>query len=122
VAARLPAADAQGMFESGIGPGKRSDRFGTWALVMFLFLFLPFFGYGPFAPFAYGVFALIPASIGAFATIGAVACGLVGIVSEESDQRRAAFQGLLKAAPPALIGGWYTLVLWALMAGDWNLG
>ena len=27
------------MFEAGIGPGVRSDRFGTWALITFLFVF-----------------------------------------------------------------------------------
>jgi hypothetical protein len=33
------------MFESGIGPGVRSDRFGTWALILFLALFAPSVGF-----------------------------------------------------------------------------
>ena len=28
------------MFESGIGPGVRSNRFGTWSLITFLLLFV----------------------------------------------------------------------------------
>ena len=115
---RALGADAVDMFESGIGPGKRSDRFGTWALATFVILFLPLFGFGAF----FTPLAFIAAGICLVATLGALACGFVGLASSEREQRRAAFQGLLKASPSVLIGGWYALFLWALMYGDWNLG
>jgi hypothetical protein len=43
-------------------------------------------------------------------------------VSDQSEQRRAALQGLLKASPALVVGGWYALMLWALLSGDWQLG
>jgi hypothetical protein len=54
------------MFESGIGPGVRSDRFGTWALITFLLVFLPIAGL--FFPIGLGV--------GLLAWIPAIACAL----------------------------------------------
>jgi hypothetical protein len=122
VAWRSPQADGVGMSNSHLRAGEQSDRFGTWALVGFVILFLPFFQLGPFAPFAYGAFGLLPLALCAGATFGAVFCGLVGLVSDQSEQRRAALQGLLKASPALVVGGWYALMLWALLSGDWQLG
>jgi hypothetical protein len=102
--------------------GEQSDRFGTWALASLVFLFLPIFQLGPFAPFAWGTFGVIPAGICAGATLAAIGCGLVGLASHEREQRRAAAQGLLKASPVVLVGGWYVLLFAALLTGDWNLG
>jgi hypothetical protein len=106
------------MFGHGIGAGRRSDRFGTWALLSFLVVFLPSMLSGAFVPS--GLQLLI---FGAFltcvvCTIAAVVCGLVGLVSSDRDERRSARQGLLKAAPPALIGGFYVLVLLLFLTSD----
>jgi hypothetical protein len=108
VALCAAAADAEGMFESGIGPGTRSDRFGTWALITFLLLFAtPFIGFG---------LLWLPLLACAIATIGAIGYGLVGLFV--GDEQAAAGQGLLKAAVPTVIIGF----VWALLSGDWNLG
>jgi hypothetical protein len=88
------------MFESGIGPGVRSDRLGTWSLITFLLLFLPFTSL--FVPIGFGAVAWIPVLACASTTLGAIGCGLVGVFIRE--QRRAAFHGLLKAAVPAVVG------------------
>jgi hypothetical protein len=125
VAWSLPRADGVGMSETSIHAGTRSNSFGTWALATFILLFLPGLALGPLAPFAplvYGVYVVIPGAICAAATFGAVVCGLVGLVSTESYERRAAAQGLLKATPAALMGTWYALLLWSLLGSDWTLG
>jgi hypothetical protein len=94
------------MFESGIGPGVRSDRFGTWSLITFLLLF--------FAPAIGGVPLLWwpPLLACAAATLAAIGCGFAGLFSK--GQRRAALHGLLKAAVPTLVGGAFLLLLLAL--------
>jgi ABC-type phosphate transport system permease subunit len=92
------------MFESGIGPGIRSDRFGTWSLITFLALFVtPFVGGLPLV--------WLPLLACAAASLAAIAYGLVGVFIPE--QRRAALQGLLKAAVPTVVGGFFTLVFLA---------
>ena len=94
------------MFESGIGPGVRSDRFGTWSLITFLFLFFaPAIG-GPELAWS------LPLLACAAATLGAIGCGVAGLFIRE--QRRAALHGLLKAAVPAVVGGAFVLFLIAL--------
>jgi hypothetical protein len=94
------------MFESGIGPGVRSDRFGTWSLITFLLLF--------FAPAIGGVPLLWwpPLLACAAVTLGALGCGFAGLFIR--GQRRAALNGLLKAAVPTLVGGAFLLLLLAL--------
>jgi hypothetical protein len=92
------------MFEPGIGPGVRSDRFGTWSLITFLLLFIiPFVGF----PLVW-----LPLAACAGATLAAVGCGLAGLFVRE--QRRPALHGLLKAAVPTLVGGSFGLFLLAL--------
>jgi hypothetical protein len=101
-----PGVDAEGMFESRIGPGVRSDRFGTWSLITFLILF--------FAP-AIGDLTLgwwLPLLACGGATVGALGFGVVGLFIR--DQRRQALHGLLKAAVPTLAGGAFLLLLLAL--------
>ena len=98
------------MFESGIGPGVRSDRFGTWSLITFLLLFLPFSAL--FFPIGFGAVEWIPALACAATTLGALGCGLVGVFIPE--QRRAALHGLLKAAVPTVVGGSFILFIIAL--------
>jgi len=88
------------MFESGIGPGARSDRFGTWSLISFLLLFLPFSSF--LFPIGFGLLEWIPLLACALTTLGALGCGLVGVFIR--DQRRPAFHGLLKAAVPTVVG------------------
>ena len=100
------------MFESGIGPGVRSDRFGTWSLILFLLLFVPILGF--LAPVPLGLLAWLPAVACAAVTLAAIGCGLAGVCSHERDQRRAALHGLLKAAVPTLVGGSFILFLVAL--------
>ena len=99
------------MFESGIGPGVRSDRFGTWSLITFLILF-----FAPFAPLASLVsgfaFLWLPLIACAAVTLAAIGCGLVGLFIPE--QRRHALHGLLKAAVPTVIGGSFGLLLLAI--------
>ena len=46
------------MFESGIGAGVRSDRFGTWSLITFLLVFLPISA--AFFPIGLGPLAWVP--------------------------------------------------------------
>ena len=100
------------MFESGIGPGVRSDRFGTWSLITFLLLFVPYLG-------SLGVpgltlIAWIPLMACIATTLAALGCGLVGVFSRAHGQRRAALHGLLKAAVPTLVGGSVFLFILAL--------
>jgi hypothetical protein len=94
------------MFESGIGPGVRSDRFGTWSLITFLLLV--------FAPAIGGVPLLWwpPLLACTAVTLGALGCGFAGLFIR--GQRRAALHGLLKAAVPTLVGGAFLLLLLAL--------
>jgi hypothetical protein len=94
------------MFESGIGTGVRSDRFGTWSLITFLLLF--------FAPAIGGVSLLWwpPLLACAAVTLAALGCGFAGLFIR--GQRRAALHGLLKAAVPTLVGGAFLLLLLAL--------
>ena len=94
------------MFESGIGPGVRSSRFGTWSLVTFLLLVC--------AP-AVGGPALLwwpPLLVCAAATLAALGCGLAGLFVR--GQRGPALRGLLKATPPTLAGGALQLLIVAL--------
>jgi hypothetical protein len=94
------------MFESGIGPGVRSDRFGTWSLITFLFVFLaPAIG-GPELAW------WLPLLACAAATLGAIGCGVAGLFVRE--QRRPALKGLLKTAIPTVVGGAFVLFLIAL--------
>ena len=93
------------MFESGIGPGVRSDRFGTWSLITFLLLFV--------APLPGGLTLVwIPLLACFAATLAAVGCGFVGVFLR--GQRRHALDGLLKAAVPLVVGGTFGLFLLAL--------
>jgi hypothetical protein len=100
------------MFESGTGPGVRSDRFGTWSLITFLLLFLPIFGY--ITPVPLGPLVWLPAVACAATTLAAIGCGLAGVFSRMREQRRAALHGLLKAAVPTVVGGSFILLLVAL--------
>jgi len=97
-----------------MSPGTRSDRLGTWGLIFFLLLLVPFLVV-PIAPFA--VWALALACAGA--TLGATACGLVGLFSRAPDERRAALQGLLKAAVPVAVVGFFGL-LWLQTAFSYS--
>jgi hypothetical protein len=98
------------MFESDIGPGVRSDRFGTWSLITFLLLFAtPFVGLG---------LMWLPLLACGAATLGAIGYGLVGVFIER--QRRAALQGLLKAAVPTVVVGSFGLFLWALSSANFE--
>jgi hypothetical protein len=106
------------MFESGIGPGVRSDRFGTWSLITFLLVFLPFSAV--FLPVGLGPLALIPVFACVFSTLAAIGCGLIGIFSRMREQRRSAWHGLLKAAVPTFVGGCFGLVFLALVYGNWE--
>jgi hypothetical protein len=94
------------MFESGIGPGVRSNRFGTWSLLTFLLLVA--------APVAGGPTLLwwppLVACLGT--TLAALGCGLAGLFRR--GQRRPAVYGLLKAAPPTLVAGAFVLLMIAL--------
>jgi hypothetical protein len=97
------------MFESGIGPGVRGDRIGTWALITFLL--------GFFTPFAGGLPLLwLPLLACVAATLAAIGCGLVGVFLD--GQRRAALQGLLKAAVPMVVIGSVGLFLLALSSAN----
>ena len=109
---RAPAGvDAVAMFESGIGPGVRSDRFGTWSLITFLILFC--------TPFAGGLPVVwLPLLACAAATLAAIGCGLAGLFVPA--QRRDALQGLLKAAVPTVVGGFFVLVFLAFAYGNWE--
>jgi hypothetical protein len=102
------------MFESGIGPGVRSDRFGTWALIFFLLLFAPTF----FVPVGGQVLLWLLLLACAGTTLGALGCGLMGLFIPE--QRRAALHGLLKGAVTALVGGSFGLIFLALAYGNWE--
>jgi hypothetical protein len=106
------AADAPGMFESGIGPGVRSNRFGTWSLITFLLLFVPYAG-GLAVP-GLQLVGWIPLLACIVTTLAALGCGLVGICSRAREQRRAAFHGLLKAALPTAAGVAIFLLILAL--------
>jgi hypothetical protein len=114
---RRRAADAEAMFESGIGPGVRSDRFGTWSLISFLLLFVPVFGYFTVPGLAF--LAWVPALACITTTLAALGCGLVGVFSRVREQRRAALHGLLKAAVPAVVGG--TVFLFILALSSMNI-
>ena len=103
------------MFESGIGPGVRSDRFGTWALIFLLALFAPSVGF--LLPGAEVLLWLLAVACAAV-TLAAIGCGLVGLFVPE--QRRAALHGLLKAAVPMVIGGFFLLVFLAFAYGNWE--
>ena len=100
------------MFESGNGPGTRSDRFGTWSLITFLFMFVPFLS------FSLGPVAWLPIIACAAATLGAWGYGLVGVFVR--GERRAALHGLLKAAVPTVVGGSFVLLLVALSSMSWE--
>jgi hypothetical protein len=100
------------MFESGIGPGIRSDRFGTWSLITFLLLCVPYLGYFAVPAFIVVAWLATLACIGT--TLAAIGCGLVGVFSRTREQRRAALHGLLKAAVPAAVGGSIFLFILAL--------
>jgi hypothetical protein len=102
------------MFESGIGPGVRSNRFGTWSLISFLLLFLPFSSF--FLPIGFALVEWIPLLACAFTTLGALGCGLVGVFIR--DQRRAAFYGLLKAVVPSVAGVSVFLFILALSSSN----
>jgi hypothetical protein len=94
------------MFESGIGPGVRSSRFGTWSLLTFLFLVsAPALG-GP------ALLWWLPLLACAGATLAALGCGVAGLCVR--GQRRPAVHGLLKSALPTLAAGAFVLVLIAL--------
>jgi hypothetical protein len=98
------------MFESGIGPGVRSDRFGTWSLITFLVLFVPFTS--SVLPIGLESLAWIPIVACGFTTLGALGCGLVGVFVR--GQRRRALYGLLKAALPTVFGAAVFLFILAL--------
>jgi hypothetical protein len=100
------------MFESGIGPGIRSDRFGTWSLITFLLLFVPVVGY--VAVPGLSLVAWVPVVACIATTLAAIGCGLVGVCSRVREQRRAAWHGLLKAAVPTVVGGTIFLFILAL--------
>ena len=100
------------MFESGIGPGVRSDRFGTWSLITFLLLFAPLIGF--IVPIGLGMLVWVPTLACAATTLAAIGCGLAGVCSRSREQRRAAFHGLLKAAVPTVVGGSFALLLVAI--------
>jgi hypothetical protein len=106
VALAPQSADALPMFESGIGPGVRSDRFGTWSLITLLIVFV--------APAVGGLtlFLWLPVLACTGATLAAIGCGFAGLCTRE--QRRAALHGLLKAAVPTIVGGAFVLFLLAL--------
>ena len=106
------------MFESGIGAGVRSDRFGTWSLITFLLVFLPISA--AFFPIRLGPLAWVPVIACVLTTLSAIGCGLVGIFSRRREQRRGAWHGLLKAAVPTLVGGFFGLVFLALVYGNWE--
>ena len=106
------------MFESGIGPGIRSDRFGTWSLITFLLVFVPVSSL--LFPVGLGPLAWIPVLACAFTTLAAIGCGLVGICSRIREQRRSAWHGLLKAAVPTLVGGFFGLIFLVLVYGNWE--
>jgi hypothetical protein len=100
------------MFESGIGPGVRSDRFGTWSLITFLLQFVPVLGYVTLPGLALLLWVPLLACIAT--TFAAIGCGLAGVCSRVREQRRAALHGLLKAAVPAVVGGTFLLFILAL--------
>jgi hypothetical protein len=110
VVERPRIADAQAMFESGIGPGARSDRFGTWSLITFLLLFVPVLGFVAIPRLT--LLAWIPVVACIATTLAALGCGLAGLCIR--GQRRAALHGLLKAAVPTVVGGSVFLFLLAL--------
>jgi hypothetical protein len=90
------------MFESGIGPGVRSNRLGTWSLItLALAAFLPWFDHGRFM--------WLPLWACAGTTLAAIGFGLSGLVHRE--QRRPALWGLLKAAVPVALFGLFLLAL-----------
>ena len=106
------------MFESGIGAGIRSDRFGTWSLITFLLIFLPISAV--FFPIGLGPLAWIPVIACAASTLSAIGCGLIGIFSRIPEQRRGAWHGLLKAAVPTVVGGSLGLFFLVLFYGNWE--
>jgi hypothetical protein len=111
VSAAVPGADAVGMFESGIGPGVRSNRFGTWALITLL---------GAIALPAVGPHELwwLPIWACAATTLGAIGFGIAGLFRR--GQRRPAVYGLLKAALPTLVVGAFVLLLLVLSSTNFE--
>jgi hypothetical protein len=101
------------MFERGIGVGLRSDRFGTWALGTFIVLALQYVGFTVLAPLG-----TLTGLVCTVTTLGAVGCGIVGLVSGDPEQRHGAAQGLLKAALPALAGAAFLFLLLAFLTSD----
>jgi hypothetical protein len=106
------------MFESGIGPGVRSDRFGTWSFITFLLIFLPFSSF--LIPIGFGGVVWIPVLACALTTLGAIGCGLAGIFSPVREQRRHAWRGLLKAALPTIACLFWALVILMLFYSNWE--
>jgi hypothetical protein len=106
------------MFESGIGPGVRSDRFGTRSLITFALVFVPVWAI--YFPVGLAALAWLPTLACALTTLGALGCGLVGVFSRVNDQRRHAWRGLLKAALPTLAGGFVLLIFLALAYGNFT--
>jgi len=106
------------MSGSGTRAGTRSDRLGTWALVSFLVVILPVFGLNVFLSAGLEMVGFFAGLICLLCTFGAVVCGFIGLVSTEYEERRNARHGLLKAAPPALIGGFYAVVLFLFLTSD----
>jgi hypothetical protein len=104
--------DAQVMFEPGIGPGVRSDRFGTWSLITFLLLFVPLGGL--MLPGALEELIWLPMIACVATTLGALVWGFAGILSAVGEQRQGAWHGLLKAAVPTVFGASFILLLVAL--------
>jgi hypothetical protein len=89
------------MFESGIGPGVRSNRFGTWSLATTLVTFC-------LASFDDGM-VWAPLWACALTTAAALLCGLAGLFVP--GQRRPAMCGLVKAAVPVALVGLLLLAL-----------
>lgn len=93
------------MFEKGIGPGVRSNRFGTWSLVTLLSSFVvPYFGSS--------ALAWVPLWACGATTVGAIGFGIAGLFDRE--QRRQAVYGLLKATPTLIVVGLFVLLIIAL--------
>jgi hypothetical protein len=93
------------MFEAGIGPGVRSNRFGTWSLITLLVTCgLPWFDHWQLM--------WVPLWACAATTVAAILCGLAGVFV--TGQRRPAVYGLAKAAVPLVLFGLFLLALSSL--------
>lgn len=97
--------DSERMFEKGIGPGVRSNRFGTWALITLLAAYA-------LAEVGAGEISWLAVWACAGTTLGAIGCGIGGLFDRE--QRRPAVYGLLKAALPTLVAVGFVLLLIAI--------